>query len=79
MKAKHFIDQYEAFSLPDTDDESVHINGRLTLGENGADAGGLIAVLVAWKKHEAQYPSQLLPGFHNFSKEQLFFMSHGSG
>lgn len=78
-KAQCFIDQHEAFSVPDTDGKLVHINGRLTLGENIADAGGLNAAFAAWKKHEAQYPSQLLPGLHNFSKEQLFFMSYGSG
>lgn len=54
------------------------MNGRLTLGENIADAGGLTASFHAWKKHDEAEPDLHLPGLGTFSKEQLFFISYGN-
>jgi endothelin-converting enzyme len=77
-KTKCFVDQYHEFTVPGLDGKPLHVNGRLTLGENIADAGGLSASFQAWKKREAQKATQKLPGLQQFSKEQLFFMSYAS-
>ena len=80
-KAQCFVDQYSKFSLPvGPNNTAVHVNGRLTLGENIADAGGVAAAFAAWKRHElAQGPDQLLPGLHEkWTKEQLFFVSYAT-
>ena len=61
-----------------TRSKPLHVNGRLTLGENIADAGGLAASFKAWKKRDEISPDPLLPGLTDFSKEQLFFISYGN-
>lgn len=58
--------------------DALPVNGRLTLGENIADAGGLRASFMAWKRREEETPTQVLPGLENFSKEQLFFISYSN-
>ena len=58
--------------------KKLHVNGRLTLGENIADAGGIGASFHAWKKHDEAKPDLHLPGLSNFSKEQLFFVSYAN-
>ena len=80
QRAKCFIDQYSQFTVPgpDPDSKPLHVNGRLTLGENIADAGGLKAAFEAWKKHEEVSPGAMLPGLDFFSKEQLFFVSYST-
>ena len=77
-KAQCFIDQYEEFTVPKPNGEPLHVNGRLTLGENIADAGGLNAAFGAWKAKEAEHQSQLLPGLQHFTKEQMFFISYSN-
>ncbi|KAI4194985.1 MAG: hypothetical protein LQ346_003564 [Caloplaca aetnensis] len=80
FKAKEqcFVDQYSNFTILDPQGEELHVNGRLTLGENIADAGGLSAAYHAWKKIEEKEPSQLLPGLQHFTKEQMFFITYPS-
>ncbi|KAL8948754.1 MAG: hypothetical protein Q9222_005079 [Ikaeria aurantiellina] len=77
-KAECYVDQYSNFTILDPDGKELHVNGRLTLGENIADAGGLSAAFHAWKKIESKQPSQLLPGLQHFSKEQMFFITYPS-
>ena len=79
-KAQCFVEQYHDFTVPDPnhDGEVLHVNGRLTLGENIADAGGLSAAFQAWKKHDTEDPDELLPGLEKFSKEQIFFISYSN-
>ena len=77
-KVQCFVDQYHQFTVPGLDGKPLHVNGRLTLGENIADAGGLSASFQAWKRREAQKATQSLPGLQHFSKEQLFFVSYSS-
>lgn len=55
------------------------IDGKLTLGENIADNGGLREAYYAYKLHvEANGDEQLLPGFEHFTHEQLLFISFGN-
>ncbi|KAL9596977.1 MAG: hypothetical protein Q9219_005446 [cf. Caloplaca sp. 3 TL-2023] len=77
-KAECFVDQYAQFSILDPQGEKLHVNGRLTLGENIADAGGLSAAYHAWKAIEEKDPAPLLPGLQEFTKEQLFFITYPS-
>ncbi|KAF2153618.1 peptidase family M13 [Myriangium duriaei CBS 260.36] len=76
-KTRCFVDQYANYSIPSANGPA-YVNGRLTLGENIADAGGLSAAFQAWRAYEAtEGPDSLLPGLQDFSKEQLFFLAYG--
>ncbi|KAL1848279.1 hypothetical protein Plec18167_006276 [Paecilomyces lecythidis] len=79
-RAQCFIDQYSNFTVPgpEPDSEPLHVNGRLTLGENIADAGGLTAAYHAWQKRDSASPDPRLPGLGDFTKEQLFFVSYAN-
>lgn len=77
-KTECFVDQYSKFTIQDPQGKELHVNGRLTLGENIADAGGLSAAYHAWKAIEDKQPAQLLPGLQDFTKEQLFFITYPS-
>ncbi|RMD39946.1 hypothetical protein DV735_g5170, partial [Chaetothyriales sp. CBS 134920] len=79
-RADCFVEQYSNFTL-ETDDKTqppIHVNGKLTLGENIADAGGVAAAFAAWKKRAAEKPNQHLPGLDFFTQEQLFFVNYGN-
>lgn len=55
------------------------IDGKLTLGENIADNGGLREAYHAYKLHvETNGKEQLLPGFEQYTHEQLLFISFGN-
>ncbi|KAG5331816.1 ECE1 enzyme, partial [Acromyrmex charruanus] len=66
-----FIDHYNTYY--EVDD---YIDGELTLGENIADNGGLREAIVAYKRWKARHGHEpLLPGFTQFTHEQLLFLS----
>ncbi|KAK9365862.1 hypothetical protein V1509DRAFT_655158 [Lipomyces kononenkoae] len=75
-RAQCFVDQYSEYTVVDDYGNVLHVNGKLTEGENIADNGGIAAAFNAWKKREAISPSPLLPGL-NLTKEQLFFVNYG--
>lgn len=75
-KSQCFIKQYENYTIP-TKDGPIAVNGKLTLGENIADAGGVIAAFQAWRENEKRSADLLLPGLANFTKEQIFFLAYG--
>lgn len=77
-KTKCFEKQYSGFTVSGPNGESLPVNGKLTLGENLADAGGLHAAFSAWKKREAEKASKALPGLQNFTPDQLFFISYAN-
>lgn len=77
-RADCFVDQYHNFTLAGNDGESIHVNGKLTLGENIADAGGVSAAFAAWKKRAAENPNQDLPGLDFFTQDQLFFVNYAN-
>lgn len=82
-KAQCFIDQYSNFTVIGEDGEPIHLNGKLTLGENLADNGGLSESYYAWKqrydsdRESKVYNNVRLPGLEEFSLEQMFFINFG--
>ncbi|KAL6249560.1 hypothetical protein RBB50_003413 [Rhinocladiella similis] len=79
-RAECFVDQYHNFTIEGRDGKPLHVNGKLTLGENIADAGGVAAAFAAWKKRAAQTPllNLNLPGLEFFTQDQLFFVSYAN-
>jgi len=63
------VDQYAQYVVVD----EVHINSRLTLGEDVADLGGLILAHMAWR---AQVAGQTLQAKDGLSPEQRFFVGY---
>ncbi|SMB90713.1 Endothelin-converting enzyme 1 [Hymenobacter roseosalivarius DSM 11622] len=64
--------QYSAFTPLD----SVFVNGKLTMGENLADFGGLnIAFTALQKQLKKKYPNGDVPKYDGFTPEQRFFLS----
>ena len=53
--------------------ENMHINGKLTLGENVADLGGEILAYVAWRDATKDKKLQAMDGF---TPEQRFFIGY---
>ena len=70
QRAQCFVDEYAGFSPV----EGVHLNGKLTLGENTADNGGLRIALMAYLTRTAAQPAQTLDGF---TPEQRVFLGWG--
>ncbi|HXJ42281.1 MAG TPA: M13 family metallopeptidase [Bryobacteraceae bacterium] len=64
------VKEYEAFELPG----GVHMNGKLTLGENTADNGGLRIAMMALMDAVANHALQTKDGF---TPEQRFFLGWG--
>ena len=63
------VDQYAQYVVVD----DVHINSRLTLGEDVADLGGLILAHMAWR---AQAVGQSLQAKDGLTPEQRFFVGY---
>ena len=69
VQAERIIAQYDGYTVLDT----VHVNGRLTTGENMSDLGGLTMSYAALQKALAGKPRTTLDGF---TPEQRFFLSY---
>lgn len=63
-------EQYSAYEVVD----GLYIDGKLTLGENIADIGGLE---MAWRAFEKRQPDLHRPGAQGFSPAQEFFLAYG--
>lgn len=69
-KADEVVNQYNIFSIADT---SLHVNGRLTLGENLADLGGVNIAYEAFSKTQQFKEGKKMDGF---TPQQRFFLSY---
>ena len=67
MKADKVVEEYSAFTVVDT----LHLNGRLTLGENLADIGGVNMAYTAFKKTPQGQSDKKIDGF---TPDQRFFL-----
>lgn len=67
-RADQVVAQYNAFTV----DDSLHVNGRLTLGENLADLGGLNIAYEAFKRTKEGQSNTKIDGF---TPDQRFFLS----
>jgi len=63
-------DQYSGYTIVD----DIKINGKLTLGEDVADLGGLILAYMAWKDATKDLKLDLIEGL---TPEQRFFVGYG--
>jgi putative endopeptidase len=67
-RADQVVAQYNGFTVLDT----LHVNGKLTLGENLADLGGLNVAYAAFKKTKEGQSTKKIDGF---TPDQRFFLS----
>jgi endothelin-converting enzyme/putative endopeptidase len=70
-RADCFIKEYSAFTPVD----DVHLNGKLTLGENTADNGGVRLAFMALMKSMEGKPQP--PKIDGFTPQQRFFLAWG--
>ncbi len=68
QRADQVVAQYNGFTVVDT----IHVNGKLTLGENLADLGGLNVAYAAFKKTKEGQSNKKIDGF---TPDQRFFLS----
>ena len=78
-RADCVADEYSGFIAVD----DLHVNGKLTLGENLADLGGLRLAYLAYLDHAAKTGTDVeKPGsaeYGNLSPVQQFFAAYGQG
>lgn len=67
-KTKALGEQFDAYTVLDT----IHVNGKLTMGENIGDLGGLSAAYTAFKLTKQGQSKEKIDGF---SPDQRFFLS----
>jgi len=69
-RASCISDQYSTYTIID----DIKINGKLTLGEDVADLGGLILAYMAWKEDTK---GQNLQPIDDLTPDQRFFVGYG--
>jgi putative endopeptidase len=67
-RADQVVQQYNAYTVLDT----LHVNGKLTLGENLADLGGLSIAYEAFKNTKQGQGTEKIDGF---TPDQRFFLN----
>ncbi len=68
VKAQKLAEQYDAYTVLDT----IHVNGKLTLGENIGDLGGMNVAYEAFKMTPQGKSNKKVDGF---TPDQRFFLS----
>ena len=69
-RASCISDQYSTYTIVD----DIKINGKLTLGEDVADLGGLLLAYMAWKEDTKNQKLEPLDGL---TPDQRFFVGYG--
>ena len=67
------VQEYDKFTVP----TGEHVNGKLTLGENTADNGGLRIAFMALMETLTEKPSEAKAQLDGFTPEQRFFLGFG--
>jgi putative endopeptidase len=76
-RAAAFAAQYSQYvAVDDPNGKSIHVNGRLTLGENTADNGGLRLAYTAFLTTPGAKGGK---DAHGFTPAQRFFLSYAQG
>ena len=70
--AEQVVRQYDGYVAVDT----LHLNGKLTLGENIADLGGITIAFHAWQRSLGGKSAPVIDGF---TGEQRFFLGMAQG
>ena len=73
-KANCTAEEYSSFVAVKDDKGEVHVNGKLTLGENTADNGGLKLAYMALMNMLGNTPGKSIDGY---TPEQRFFLAYG--
>jgi len=68
-QAQRVVEQFNAYTVVDS---TTHVNGKLTLGENIGDLGGLAIAYAAMEKSLGNKPRTKIDGF---TPEQRFFLA----
>ena len=68
-RAERVVEQFNTYTVVDS---ATHVNGRLTLGENIADLGGVTIAYAALERALAGKPRPLIDGY---TPEQRFFLA----
>jgi len=68
-RAQKVVEQFDGFTVA----PGVHVNGRLTLGENIADLGGLAIAYAALQRAQGGKPGKVIDGW---TAEQRFFLAY---
>jgi len=71
-KANCLADQYSSYLAVD----DVHVNGRLTLGENTADNGGLLLGYLAYMERAKQQQVDLTKKVDGYTPAQRFYIAY---
>uniref|UniRef100_A0A0R3PFX8 Neprilysin n=1 Tax=Angiostrongylus costaricensis TaxID=334426 RepID=A0A0R3PFX8_ANGCS len=73
-RAQCIVDQYSKIKVPEV---SVHLNGKLTQGENIADNGAVKQAFKAYKNYRKKWGEEKrIKGLENYNNEQMFFMGY---
>jgi putative endopeptidase len=72
QRAQMLVDQFNSYVVLD----SLHVNGKATLGENIADLGGIVLGLDAFKKTQQYKEGKKINGF---TPLQRFFLGYALG
>src|SRR6185503_8729741 len=76
QKTDQLVKEYDSFyPFPD-----LHVNGKLTLGENIGDLSGVEAAYAAFKKYEAKHgTSPVIDGLTGDQRQQVITNEHSPG